>query len=73
MFNMQKEIMALGLLGIGVYCHHNNINLANNTSILALAYLIFAEQQQIDELKCNCEENHRYDRCNHHHRNERHH
>ena len=46
-----SEIIILGLIGLGVYAQSNEINLANNTSILLILFLLFLEQEQIDDLK----------------------
>lgn len=46
-----KELVILGLIGLGVYAQSNEINLANNTTMLLALFLIFAEHEEIGDVK----------------------
>jgi len=68
-FNGQTELAILGLLGLGLYAQSNEINLANNTSMLLVLFLLFLEHEKIEELtydhrrnRC-CDNRNRYNNC----------
>ena len=79
MFNFgrdSKDIALLALVGLGLYAQTNELDLANNTTILLIAYLLFMEHEEIQNLRrevycverhtgtsyCRCGYNH-YNRC----------
>jgi len=51
MFGLNKELVILGLIGLGVFAHHNEINLANNTTILLILFLLFQEHTENEETR----------------------
>jgi len=46
-----SELVVLGLLGLGLFAQNNELNLANNTTILLLLFLLFQEHEAIAELR----------------------
>ena len=49
-FGLGNEALLLGLIGVGLYAQNNEINLANNTTILLLLFMLFLEDQKVEEL-----------------------
>lgn len=63
MFNFGSdcnELVILGLLGLGLYAQSNEINLANNTTMLLALLLIFLEHEAIEELRHEVHHFHRF-------------
>jgi len=38
-----QELMIMGLIGLGLYAQSNELNLANNTSMLLVLFMLFLE------------------------------
>ena len=50
-FGSKKELVILALIGFGLYCKKNEIDIANNTSILLILLMLFIEHEQIEDLR----------------------
>lgn len=51
MFNLSNEILLIALIGLGLYAQSNELNLANNTSILLILFLLFMEGEEHEKTK----------------------
>jgi len=51
MFGLNRELVVLGLIGLGVFAQQNEICLANNTTILLILFLLFLEHTEKDEIR----------------------
>jgi len=54
MFNFGRnanELVILGLFGLGLFAQNNELNLANNTTVLLLLLFILQGQAEIEELR----------------------
>jgi hypothetical protein len=58
---ISNEILIIGLIGLGLYAHHNEICLANNITILIILFFLFVENRRIEGLErhellehCDC-------------------
>ena len=71
----KKELIIPALLGLGLYSQCNELNLANNTTMLLALFLILEEQERLEDQECRikrlerhvdrieCEECHEHDCC----------
>jgi len=51
MFGLSRELVILGLVGLGVFAQRNEICLANNTTILLILLLLFLEHNEKQEIR----------------------
>ena len=47
----KKELIIPALLGLGLYAQTNEINLANNTTILLLLFVVLEDHAEVEKLK----------------------
>jgi len=53
MFNLggdSKELVIIGLIALGLYAQCNELNLANNTTILLILFLLFLNRSETEEI-----------------------
>lgn len=67
-FGFKNELTVLALLGLGLYAQSNNISLANNTTTLLVLFLLFIQQQEIDNVKKEVYEDEYEEPCRQSHR-----
>jgi len=48
---LSRELVVLGLIGLGVFAQRNEICLANNTTILLILFVLFLEHNEKDEIR----------------------
>ena len=49
--NLDRELVILGLIGLGIFAQRNDINLANNTTILLILLFLFLEHEESEEIR----------------------
>lgn len=47
----KKELLIPALLGLGVFAQHSELNLANNTTMLLLLFVLLEDHQEIEHLR----------------------
>lgn len=64
-----KDILLPAIIGLGFYAQTCEINLANNTTMLLLFYILFQDHEEIGALSARVEELEREEYCEHHYPN----
>lgn len=50
MFKKNKDLVLIGLIGLGLFAQSSEINLANNTTILLVIFFLLHQDERINEL-----------------------